>query len=314
MRALEQLLFSKKLGENGSPLFNRPVDIVRALQSTPTSFYYKVNLPTESDKEFNNLKVNVSQLLRGKRTASNKLVESLIEIIRPLINRDLEVDDIIDEIRSHLVKDKTIYSASESESELEELNERYSNSKTQVVFNARPEESYDNKRAANFTKSIIESLSLLDEVLDTEIINTRYEYHFFNALIAVEFFDRLFSKAAELKGIEWQDKLKKDFQELNEKGFINIYVVKDIFSVFPHTVFNHLSQDMCGFIFFSKDANSFSIAKMSRASLQRWFRCIYLPAKYSRQELTFVKYLEYKTNAVINKLDQDLNTSPDRFA
>jgi hypothetical protein len=314
MRALEQLLFFKKLGDNGAPLFNRPVEIVRALQSTPGSFYYKPDLSNESeDKDFNNLKVIVSQLLKGKRTASNKLVESLIEVIRPRINETFEAENIIEEIKGYLVKKNDMYAAAETERDLEELNERYSNSGTQVVFNARPEDSYDNKRAAKFVESILDSLSLLDDDCDIENITTRYEYHFFNSFIALDYFDVLLNKAIELKGIEWKDKIKKDFQELNEKGFINIYVVQDVFTVFPHTVFNHLSQNMCGFIFFPKDANNFSIAKMSKAALQRWFRYIYLPAKYSRQELTFARYLEYKTNAVIDRIGQDLNTSPNRF-
>jgi len=314
MSALEQLLFSKKIGHNGAALFSRPVEIVRMLQKTPTSFYYKPKPFNEADdKDFNTLKVNVSQLLKGKRTASNKLVESLLEVVRPLINENLNVDEIIDDLRGYLVKDKDIYSATETERDLEELNERYSNSGTQVVFNARPEDSYNNKRAAKFAQSILESLSLLDDVFDTENIATRYEYHFFNSFIALDFFDGLLSKAVELRGVEWQEKIKKDFQELNEKGYINIYVVEDVFTVFPHTVFNHLSQNMCGFVFFPKDASSFSIAKMSKAALQRWFRYVYLPAKYSRQELTFARYLEYKTNAVIDKIGQDLSTSPNRF-
>lgn len=313
MNQLEYLLFSKKTGANASSLFQRPVEIVRALQNHPSSAFYKLEKSGESDKDFNNLKANVSQLLNGKRTASNKLIESLIEVIRPLIDQSLEVEDIIEEIRSYLVKDAKVYASSDAERDLEELNERYSNSKTQVVFNARPEESYDNKRAIQFTDSILKSLSILDDEFDFNKISTRYEYHFSNSLIAIEFFDLLLSRALDIKGEKLKVKLEDSFLALNQKNFIKIYVVEDIFTVFPHTVFNHLSQDMCGFIFFSKDANSFSIAKMSRAALQRWFRGIYLSVKYSRQEISFERYLNYKANALIDKIGQELNTSPNRF-
>jgi hypothetical protein len=313
MNQLEYLLFSKKIGVNNSILFNRPVDIVKALRSNSSSAYYKPDGLNEVDKSFNNLKVNVSRILKGKPTTSNLLVESLIEVIRPLINPEEEVEVIIEEIKRLLVKDNKIYSASNYENDITELNNLYINSKTQVVFNARPEESYDNKRANDFFKSILESLSILNDTLNSHNVKKRYEYHFSNSFIAIDFFDLLMVKAIEIKGEKFEKALKKYFQDLNEKNFIRIYVVDDLFTVFPHTIFNHLSQDICGFTFFSKDANSFSIAKMSRAALQRWYREVYLRVKFSRQEISFERYLEYKTNAPIDKIGQDLSTIANRF-
>ncbi|TWI96831.1 hypothetical protein JN11_03944 [Mucilaginibacter frigoritolerans] len=309
MNQIESLLFARKIGKNSTPLFLKHVDLVKALMASPTSTFFADEKSEEYLKRFNNLKVYLSKVFSRRTKPSDEFITLLNEIVIERLADENDKAEILTEIKQLLVPNATVFVVSDNDSHTEELNRRYGKSKTQITFISRPVETYDNKRATQFIDLILDSIFVFNDSITLNRSDIRYEFHFAHYLVAHEFFDRLYRRTLKRLDIpsdkmpesnrlkKKNDELKKRVEDLYRSinsSILRLYAVDELYCTLPVTVFNHTSQDACGFVYFSHDASKFSIAKMSDAAINRWYKNMYLRAKFTRQEITFDTHLKVK--------------------
>jgi hypothetical protein len=307
MNQIESLLFASKIGKDGTPLFLKHVDLVKALMASPNSTFFVEETSEEYTKRFNNLKVYLSKVFSRRTKPSEEFVTLLNKLVIERLADENDQAEIVTEIKKLLVSNASVFVVSDNDSHTEELNRRYGNSKTQITFISRPVETYDNKRATQFIDLILDSIFVFNHPIILSGSDVRYEFHFAHNLVAHEFFDRLYRRTIQRlpdDKIQGRDKLKKDNGSLIKRvedlyrsinlTILKLYAVDELYCTLPVTVFNHTSQDACGFVYFSHDASKFSIAKMSDAAINRWYKNMYLRAKFTRREVTFDTHLKVK--------------------
>ncbi|HEY8931421.1 MAG TPA: hypothetical protein VIM55_19615 [Mucilaginibacter sp.] len=203
------------------------------------------------------------------------------------------LEGALSELEAIVRDDEEIFNAISTESEVDELNRRYGKSRSHIVFISRPVETYDNSRATKFLDAIVNSLFTFDsgtvEVTEDEIV---YEFHFAHRLIAYEFFDKLrWHAVKKAEGIVKEEEIQRLFASKIDL-LLKVFEVDELFVTLPCALFNATSQDASGFVFFSHDSIRFSIAKMTDAAINRWYKNLYLRAKFMRKQIKFENYVK----------------------
>lgn len=288
---LSDLLVSRKIGKKGNPLFHRPVDIVKAVLSNSNSpLYIGDSDSPEYTKKFNNLKVYISQVLKGFRPASKLLIDAIkvcaLENLSNKENADFFLKELEDALKAKIKRGLM----NKDDEELDELHRWIKIAKTHFIFTSAPEELYEDEYSNEITLPLLTNLGLISTV-EVSSVQKKFEYYFPKPFIAVEFYKKLFIVAKQYNHGSSDEDISKSFANISSN--LKVYTIPSFYCWLPHSVFNLNTESETGFIYIRQDKGEPSVAKMSKDTLKNWKDDFYSDIYLKREEVKFNQIKQY---------------------